>query len=485
MSGLGISGLGSGIDFSKYIDAIIQADSQKLLNTVGRQEVQAQSEQVVFNNVKSAMGQLESTIKGFKFSQDFRVKTVSSSDSDVFTATAQNSAPNQTFEFTVEALAESELNGQSFESLDSVVHNGADTTITINVRGEDKDISVPSGTTVQELANIIENAGIGVSATAFDTLDGSGHPVRLHIIDDKTGEYEDGPPNISFTAWSSALDNVAAVSDSSDPSISVAGANAEIQVGGTSVFSENNVFSGVIPGVTITVKSADPGVTKSMTIAESTENAQQKIQSLVDAYNQVVAVLRQATFFDPSLEQQTNPTAGDSTLRNVLTRLQSAITSTIPTLPESSQFKSLADLGVESTFDAQNPSANGQLTFDANAFNEALDDNFDDVVNFFEGFTEDSVEYKGFADSLIGVMDSFLGTPNGAITAKLNSLDSELRRLADEKQKQLERIAAKEERLTQKFARLESQLAGLGAQQSALSAALDSVKLNNQAIAKK
>lgn len=480
-----VFGLGSGIDFQAMIDAVIQAEQAKVARTITQKAVSAQSQQVVFQNAKGALNSLDAAIKDFQFAQDLKTKKAKSSDETKFTAIATLNAPIQTTKIEVAQLANNEEARMSFASTDSIVHSGSDTTITINVRGVDKTVDVPSGTTLAELATLINKAGIGVSANTYDSGDGTATPARLTIKDNQLGDYDGGTDNIVFTAFSSQLDQI-----SSDPSITTAAQDSEVIIGEgageeTITFS-SHTLSGVIPGVTLKLLSESPtGEKETLTISEDISNASTKMKNLVDRYNEAVTMLRQATAFDLTQDTQTNPTAGDSTLRGVLTRLQTAITGQITSLPDGLAIHSLTELGITSVFSGDNTSANGTLEFDASKFNAALENNYDDLIKFFEGFTEDSVTYNGWSDQMIDVMSSFLRSPDGAIVSKISSLDTQLKRLSEEQTDALERIAQKEEFLTQKYARLESQLSALNGQQSQLEASIQSISLTNQAIANK
>lgn len=484
MSGFGISGLGSGIDWQLYIDSAIKAETDALARTIGRREVRNTAVLTAFSNVKGVMDQLNTSVKGFAFAQDFKDKTVSVSDSSVATGTATLSANAQSIDLFVETLATNEEQTITAETVDSVIHNGAETTVTINVRGEDKTVEIGSGTTLSDMATSINSANIGVTAIVYDSGDGTSDPARLVLVDDSLGEEAEGEDNIQFAdaSFFDLLDNL----ESGDVTKTRTAQNTEVLINGQTVVRENHTLSDVLPGVTLKLKnehtSADnPDDPIKITIQEDTSGASSKMEDFVSRYNEVATMLKQALRFDPNGDPSANPTSGNSTLRSVMSRLQNAMTSTLE-LPDDTDIRSLSDLGVETIFSSEDSSENGLLEFDASKFKSALDSNYDDVIRFFEGFEEEGVEYSGFAEKLEGVMNSFLDSTNGSINTKIDSLNQELKDLSDQKQRKLERIAAKEERMTAKFARLESQMAKLNSQQSALESAIQSINLNNKAI---
>jgi len=375
-------------------------------------------------------------------------------------------------------LANNEVSRMSFSGVDDVVQNGADTTITINVRGADKTVDVPSGTTLSGLATLINKAGIGVTANVYDSGDGTATPARLTLTDNTLGDYSTIQDNITYTAFSSQLDNV-----SSDPTVATTAVNTDVQINGEDIYTSSHTIADVIPGVTLNLLSANND-SQTLTVSESTGDASQKISDLVDQYNKTVALIRQAIHYDPTQTTQTNPTAGDATLRNVLTSLENSITSLVPTLPNGTSVHSLTDLGVTTVFNGDDPTQNGTLSFDSSKFNTALSENYDDVINFFQGITQDSTTYKGWADQITDVMNSFLDSTNGSISSKISSLDKQVGDLEKKIQDKLAEIDQKHTDLKNKFARLEAKLSDLNGQQSTLTSMLSSLSLNNQAISR-
>jgi len=488
MSGLGISGIGSGVDWGQYVDAIIKAEQKAIANTLGRREVISTAQKTVFANAKGTIDALAGAIRNFKFSGDFKVKSITSSNSDFITGTASLSASKQTLKVEIEKLAQSEVQRYTFASLTDSVTN-ADTNISVTVRGTVTSIAIPAGTTFEGLRDKINAARIGVTASAFNSGDGTGEPSRLTITDNKVGDQDnvDTTANVTFD-FSTLLGTLATQDNDTNPVTAThfirKAQNAYVRINGDLVVRDTNSISDVVPGVTLNLLQAQDGTEFTINVVESTKDAAAKVKDLVDKYNDVLKMLKAAIVYDPQARQQSNPTAGDSTLRNVLSRLQTGFMQPLTTLPSSNEsVRSLSDLGVVSSLNTSDPSSNGVLSFDPNKFNAALNANYDKVVQFFEGLDADGTQYKGWADTLDGLMKSFTGGVTGAVTGKIASLDSDLKRITDDKVTKLERLVAKEERLRAKFARLEGQMAALQQQQSTLTQSIQALNLNSQAIA--
>jgi flagellar hook-associated protein 2 len=489
MSGFnGISGLGGGVDWTSYIDSIIQGEQRALANTIGRREVKVSAEKTVFANVKGLLDGLRTSIRSFQFSGDFKVKSVVSSDATKVTGTASLAAFKQNMRIEIDDLAQAEVQRFTHTGVDDSVAS-ADTTISIEVRGTTHNIEIKAGDTFKDLRDKINAARIGVTAAVFDSGDGTGEPARLTITDNKVGDEDSvnttANVNVNFTGL---LGTLATQDDDTNPQTAtrfiVKAQNASIKINGDTIVRSSNTISDVIPGVTLNLlEETDVGEPVTINVTESTKDAATKVKQMVDRYNEAVKALKVAVAYDPAAQQQ-GPTAGNSTLRNVLSRLQSEFMASVSQIPNSSSsIRSLSDLGVKSSFNAQDPASNGLLTFDESKFNGLLNTNFDDVVQFFEGLEADGQTYDGFAVGMGRVMDSFTTGATGSINAKLTSIDSELGRIGKEKIDRLERLSRKEERLRGQFARLEGQLARLNGQQSTLNQSIQSLQLNNQYIA--
>lgn len=471
-----ISGLGSGVSWDAYIETILRAEQEKMGRTILRQEAKTSAVQSVFGNIKGVMSNLKSAAKDFEFSGDFKVKSVNSSKPESIKATATLSAILQSVSIDVQQMATAEQHRLVFKSEDDVITNGA-AKIKITVRGVEHEIEVEAGTTFAQFRNLLSSKKeLGLSVSIYDSKDGTETPFRLTLQDKKLGDFDESAEtdNVSFDL--SELDNL-----ENSFTRFVEAKDTIVLVNGEVVKRKGHTISDVIPGVSFDVLKEDPGNPVILTVTESTNNANEKVKSLVEAYNQTVQYLKQALRFDPNAETQTNPTAGDSTLRNTLTRLQSLFSSEVVGLPEGQNIRSLGALGIETQFAAGQEASNGFLKFDEAKFNQALADNYDEVISFFEGLQSEGID--GFGRKATELIESFVNSTDGVLTTKMNSLATTLKDLGDEKASAMERLVQMESDLTKKFARLETQLAKLNGQQSQVQAAVQSLQLTNTAIA--
>lgn len=480
-SGFSIPGIGSGIDWGTYISSIKKQQLNALARTLGTSLVKSQGAATTYQQIQGLVQDFQTAITGFQDARDFKTKSVASSDTDVITGTASLTAINQTATVRVSQLATNEKWVASFSGVSDSVTN-SDGSIVINVRGADKTVSVTAGDTLTNLADKINAANIGVTATVFAVNDGSTTPARLVITDNLSGQADSDNTtwhaNISFT--SSTLTQLTTGAFTNQ----VQGQDSKAIINNTTVYRDTNEVSDVLPGVTLSLLKADTVNDKTITVTESLGAAATKIQAFVDKYNALVKGLKQAIFYNTDPNAQTQlPTAGDSTLRGILSQLGTSMTSSLGTLPADAGVKSLADLGISTVFQNGSGPNDGTLSFDASKFNAKLAANFDDVIDFFQGVTlgsgESATKYDGFATYLGNLTASLLDSTNGSITNKIKQLNDDSTRYQDEINKKSQRISRQEEALKVRFARLETVLAQLGTKQNSLNALVNSMSKNN------
>lgn len=484
-SGFSIPGIGSGIDWSTYINSVKTAEQNAIARTLGRQQVKVASQQQTMSSFQTILDALRTSASGFQYAKDFKTKNVTSSDSTVVTGVATLTAVKQTATVSVEQLATNEKWSASFTSVDNAV-TSTDGSLVINVRGADKTVNVTAGDSLSTLAQKINSANIGITATVFSVNDGSSDLARLVITDNTTGQADADNStwhqNISFT--SSTLTNLATGAFTNQTQ----GQDAKVIVNATTVYRDSNEVSDVLPGVTLTLLKADAGVNKTLTVTEDTSSAAQKVATFIDKYNETIKALKRSVFYDTNSSSQSNPTAGDFTLRGIMAQLQGTVTATVRTLPSDAVVKSFADIGITTVFEQGNGQNNGTLKFDVAKFNETLSSNYDDVVQFFEGVTvgsgDSAVKYEGFGSQMLDVIQGFMEANTGSLASRVKQLSEQGTKIDKEISDKLERISKRETAMKDRFARLESVLAQLNSKQSSLTSLLNSVGLNNAAISK-
>ncbi|MGA8939006.1 MAG: flagellar filament capping protein FliD, partial [Acidobacteriaceae bacterium] len=261
--------------------------------------------------------------------------------------------------------------------------------------GNSSTITTGSGVnTLSQLEIAINNAGLGV--TAGIVTDASG--ARLTVTSDNSGS--DGNVTVSSSGTGLSF------------SQAVTGNNASLTVNGISVSSASNTVTGVIPGVTLNLLSASPGTSVNLSVAPNTSQASTAINQLVTDYNTLISAVN-AQFADSGSGQ--GVLADDPMVRNLQSELLQSIGYTAAPAAGSSAttVPNLSSLGIS-------VNADGTLGVNNTTLNNALQNNFNDVQNFFQG-----TAMNGFANSLDQQLTSFTSPADGSFTVDLQSISTE------------------------------------------------------------
>lgn len=170
------NGLGSDIDFNDMISKLYKIEgryAQQLLRwkTDWTQRAEA------FSQIRTELTSLRSTLAGMNTIDKFLVKSTSSSKAEVATATSGSATIDGTYRLEVKQLATTpswSFQTSVLNKFDSVNTSGADQTFQYTYKGKQQTITVPPGTTMEGLTNLINknSKNPGVRAALIQSSDG-------------------------------------------------------------------------------------------------------------------------------------------------------------------------------------------------------------------------------------------------------------------------------------------------------------------------
>ena len=325
----------------------------------------------------------------------FSAMAVSSSNSNVVSASAASGSTVGNHSVVVNDLATTaSWTSETFANASTALPAGS-FTITPE-SGTATTITTDGTETLSGVASQINSDDLGVTASVITDATGS----RLALVANSSGSAS----NFTIT--------------STDPagfgfSQAATGGNASLTVDGISISSASNTVTGVIPGVTLSLHSADPGVDVSLGVTPDTSQIQTALQQFVTDYNTVVSDLSaQYTFSSTSGSE--GVLASDSSVRDLQSDVLSALDYTYTPASGSTTVPNLSSLGIS-------VDNNGQLSLDTSTLDSALQNNFSDVQSFFQG-----TSFNGFANSLDQQLTSFISPSDGAFTVDLQGMNSQI-----------------------------------------------------------
>lgn len=382
-----------GIDVTSAVNAAVTA-ARAPEQAWQSQQYTLQSEISALTQIQTDAGNLDNDMQALNsLVGPLSARTVNSSNANVVTASAASGATLGNHVVTVNSLAttDSWASG-TFASGSTVLPAGTITvtsgsgTATINADG--------TTTTLSDVANQINSASLGVTASVVTDATGA----RLAIVSNTTGSAA------NFTV--SAAAGLGFTEEA-------AGANAKVTVDGIAISSASNTVSGALPGITLNLLSAAPGTQVSLGVTPNTTQASTAINQFVTDYNATMKDLNAQFRFSTTTNSE-GPLSSDSSVRSLQSEMMQVLDYTYTPSSGTTTMPNLSSMGITVNND-------GSLSVDSGTLTSALQNNFSDVQNFFQGSA-----FNGFANTLDQQLTSFLAPGSGAFTLDLQSMNTEI-----------------------------------------------------------
>ncbi len=393
------TGLGSGIDLAGILDAQLEAERLRFVQPYEDWQTEWSDKVSAFQTLNTKLASLHSTVKSLDTENEFLVKTTTSSDTDVLTATADSSAVNDSITVVVNQLAQAEKeihDGLSGE--DAVVQSGSSGNFDYTYAGTSRSITIPDGTTLSELVTYINNDSQNPGVTASILNDGSGGATAYHLV--LSGNSTGSDNTISVDA-STSMTNIADTEFTESQSAQ----NSQVRIDGYPSASwierSSNTVTDAVSGVSVSL--ADTG-TSTITITSDTAAIKTKIQEFVAAFNDVRSYVREQTSYDPDTDKS-GILLGNYAVDTIKNRLnQIAAESPSGFRSGYDTYMTLMDIGISTDVD-DGSETEGQLVIDESDLNDALSENPDAVADLFSAYfsgrsASSSLQYGGYIDGI-------------------------------------------------------------------------------------
>lgn len=421
------AGIGSGIDVNTLITQLVEAEGVDKSNRLDFNEAEYLGDISAFGSLKSALSIFQGAVRDLQDTADFQLRSALSSNDEVFTATADETADVSQYGIEVVQLAQAHklITTSGFADTDTI----GDGTLTFTQGADSFSLTIDATDTLTDIRDAINaaNDNTGVSASIINV--DSGH-------------------QLVFTATSSGLDNAITITavdsdgENSDEfglsrlvntqlNTPSAAQDGQIKVDGQLISSNNNTFSDVLDGITINAVSVGAG--EQLTVAQDREAITFKIDTFIANYNGLVDTFNTLGSYDAATESA-GLLLGDSTLRGISTLIRQEISSSVTGL--TGPFSTLAELGI--TTDEE-----GKLSLNSETLNAALDSNFDQVGQLFAAS-------NGIANTLDMAIEGYIGS-NGIIDSRTAGIQVSVDDIADQREALDRRLVSLESRLLSQF----------------------------------
>lgn len=435
--------VGTGINVQSVVAQIIAADSTPLTQMQDQQSTFS-SQTSALQNISSLLSTLQTSIQALSdVDSPVQAQAATSSNTDVVTATAGDTATPGTHSVIVNSLAttSSYYTQNEQASATSTLASGS---FQIQMAGASSPTTIPvdstDGTnTLNGLASYINGQGLGVTASVITDSGGA----RLSLVSNTSGSGGD------FT-----VSNDTVGLGFKKP---VTGADASLTVDGVPITSSTNSVTSAISGVTLNLLSAPPDTNVSVTVGPDTTQISGAINNFVSSYNAVVQAINAQYAVNSSSQQ--GVLASDSTLASIQATLASDVNFSAS---GNSSFINLASMGI-------NMNDDGTLTVDSTTLNSSITSNFQDFVSFFQ-----NVSNSGFAQSFNTDLNNML-SPTGLIALDENGINQSSQALSDQITQFQANLSNQQTALTTEFSQIDATLQQLPTLENQVSGELSGI----------
>lgn len=439
-----VSGLASGLDTATIISQLMQLEAQpqaRLKTRVGTEQTAITALQGF--NTKFSL--LASKAADLAKASNWSPVTATSSY-DKVTVSSSGAATATTLDFKVVQTASTHrLAFANTAALTDAVVPAGQKLVLDNIDGNAL-IDIPTGNgTLQSVVDGINQAGKGIRATVVKLDTG----YRLRVESTTTGLASDFKLKLSdgATPAPTLTDLLGGASET------VAGQDAKITVGTDTMSSTSNTFTGLLPGVDVTLAADAAPQAVHLDIKVDSQKVSDAVKGLVDQVNSLLTDIDAAT--QTGAGKTAGVLAGDANMRSLRDQLVDSVYAVVG--------GTMSAVGVQLDRSAQ-------FTFDASKFQEAYKA---DPVKTAAYFT--TAGKTGFADRLAavakGASDSATGTLTTAISGRKTSVDQLNKDIADWDI----RLALRQTTLSNQFTALETAMNQMNSQSSWLAGQISSL----------
>lgn len=446
-------GLGSGLDVNTLVSKLVAAEKQPAQSQIDNRRTIVTAQTSAIGSLKSLLAALQSSLSSLADGSAFNKYTATSSNSDLFSATADAKAMPGSYQVEVLATAASQKLSSAAYASDAGVGTG---TLTLSVGDQSVDIDIdPGNNTLAGIRDAINGAkgNPGVSATILHAQDGD------HLVLTSTATGVANAFSLSASGGDGGLDALAwdAATASGSLTLQTAAADARVSIDGFTSTSSTNVLAGAIDGITLDVASAEPGQVETLSVGRDTSAMQNLVKTFVDAYNNFVNGAAKLASYDPDTKTS-GPLLGDATLLGIRSQLGMVLTNVAGS--NTTGLRTLAGIGI-------NLQADGTLQLDADKLGSALKSQPAQVANLFGGA-------DGYGGKLNALLGGYLGS-GGLLDTRNSNLSAQSKSLDDQQDRLDARMQAVQDRYMAQFTALDTMMAQMNQTSSFLTSQLDAL----------
>lgn len=432
--GITAAGVGSGIDIESILSQLNELERAPI-NALNERTEDLNVELSAYGTIKSALSEFDTTADALGSNETFGEFVASSSDEEVFTATANNGQTPERHDVEVLSLATNHrLTSAAYDSADSTVDNG---TLSFSSGSESFDVIIDSSNnTLAGLKSAINNSvdNSSVSASIIN-VDGGSRLVLTAINSGTEGQINVTRQGESGLPIGDSASGFSEITEATD---------ANLIVHGFSVTSSSNSVSNVIDGVTLELTGVGTATVDSR---RNLESLKASVEEFIDKYNSLIETTNDLASSD---------LRGNSLPRGIETQLRTAFLGSVDL--GDSDTATLLELGF--SFDR-----NGKLSLDSGNYESALELG---VNRYIEAFAKSDT---GFSARFTDIINEYTQA-GGVIDIREDGIDTRKRTIEDKIEQIEYRLEISSERLRRQYTAMDLAVSNLNSTSNYLASRL-------------
>jgi flagellar hook-associated protein 2 len=447
-------GAGAGFDTKKIVEALVNAERAPTEARINSKIAESEAKISGLGKAVSILNVVKDAANRLNDAKDFNTFTLSNSQESAFSASSTTSARAGSNNVTVNQIAQEQRSVSNAFASETNAFNSNPITVSISVGSSNPtatDITVTDAS-LQGTVSAINAANLGVTAEIIDTGDASDR-YRIQLIGETGAENA-----FSLTSSDSTL-SFSSVQSATD---------AQLNVNGIDFTRSSNVIDDVITGVTLSLNTETNGAAN-LSINQDDSQTRANIVDFVTIYNEAQRQLKELS--NSSIGGEL---AGDSIFRSLTSSLRSLVLGTSSSA--SGNISNLSDMGIS-------VSRTGELDVDDTKLDNALANNFADVVTMFSANTDNqsasSTDVAGLAGDITNLIanataaDSYLESQQDTLADANSRRQEELSDLAD----RMERV---EERYNRQFLAMQQIIDQMNSTRESMESSFENLPFSNR-----
>ena len=416
-------GAGAGFDTKKIVEALVNAEKAPTEARIKSKIAESEAKISGLGQAVSILNVVKDAALRLNDAKDFKTFAVNNSQTSAFSASSTTSARAGSNNITVSQIAQEQRSVSNGFASETEAFNAGSVTLSISVGATSAtttEITVTDAS-LQGTVTAINAANLGVTAEIVDT-GVSGDRYRIQLIGETGAEkafsLTSDDDSISFSSVQSASD-------------------AQLNVNGIDFTRSTNVIDDVLTGVSLTLNTVTDG-TANLNISQDNAEARANIVDFVAIYNEAQRQMKELvnSSADGAL-------AGDSIFRSLTTSLRSIVLGSSSS--GSGDISNLSDMGIS-------VARTGELVVDDAKLDNALANNYSDVIQMFSANTDDQAASSSDAAGLAGDITKLITNATDS-DSYLVTQQATLATGNSEREEQLEALAERMERVEERYNR--------------------------------